>query len=530
MTFLSDDFLLSTPVARDLYHGVAARQPVIDYHNHLSPKDIAEDRRFDNLAQIWLEGDHYKWRAMRANGVPEELITGKDTGDFEKFKAWAGTVPHTLRNPLYVWTHLELRRHFGIGKLLDESTAESVWHEAGEQLAHGPLTARGILKKMNVEVICTTDDPADDLVWHRRAAMAGLTTRVLPTFRPDLALGVDNAAAFNAWCDRLGALADTDIRDLDTFVGAFTKRHDAFHATGCRLSDHGLETPFATDATEPELSAIFAKVRAGADASPQERQKFGTFVMLLTGRLDAARGWTMQLHIGAIRNLNTRLLARLGADAGADARVVPRPVGFRGPAAQNDLLQPESGGQRRVRRAGGDLQRRLRCGQGAVGLRLVVPRSGGGHARADRGALAARAALEIRRHADGFEVVPLLPASRIFPAHPLLDARLRCRHRPDTGPAGQSGAAGRRHLPRQRGASLRVRSVVDAEADRPQWPQRRASGGFRVAAAGAGLGTNWAKVSQVSRSMTFPRSSAKVSWSGQCGPTPHQSGPKGHIT
>lgn len=256
---------------------------------------------------------------MRANGVPEELITGKDTGDFEKFKAWAGTVPHTLRNPLYVWTHLELRRHFGIGKLLDESTAESVWHEAGEQLAHGPLTARGILKKMNVEVICTTDDPADDLVWHRRAAMAGLTTRVLPTFRPDLALGVDNAAAFNAWCDRLGALADTDIRDLDTFVGAFTKRHDAFHATGCRLSDHGLETPFATDATEPELSAIFAKVRAGADASPQERQKFGTFVMLLTGRLDAARGWTMQLHIGAIRNLNTRLLARLGADAGADA-------------------------------------------------------------------------------------------------------------------------------------------------------------------------------------------------------------------
>ncbi len=319
MSFLSDDFLLSTPVAQDLYHGVAAKQPVIDYHNHLSPKDIAENRRFDNLAQIWLEGDHYKWRAMRANGVPEDLITGKGTSDFDKFKAWSATVPHTLRNPLYVWTHLELRRHFGISKLLDESTAEGVWHEAREQLAHGPLTVHGILKKMNVEVVCTTDDPADDLVWHRKAALTDLGTRVLPTFRPDRAFGVDNPSAFNTWCDKVGELTLTDIRDLDSFVTAFTKRHDDFHATGCRLSDHGLETPFATDATEPELRAIFAKVRAGAPASPDERQKFGTFVMLLTGRLNAARHWTMQLHIGAIRNLNTRLLSRLGADAGVDS-------------------------------------------------------------------------------------------------------------------------------------------------------------------------------------------------------------------
>ena len=172
---------------------------------------------------------------------------------------------------------------------------------------------------MNVEVVCTTDDPADDLVWHRKAAKTDLATRVLPTFRPDRAFGVDNATAFNVWCDKLGELAATDIRDPDSFVAAFTKRHDDFHATGCRLSDHGLETPFATDATESELRAIFAKVRAGANASPEERQKFGTFVMLLTGRLNAAKGWTMQLHIGAIRNLNTRLLSRLGADAGVDA-------------------------------------------------------------------------------------------------------------------------------------------------------------------------------------------------------------------
>lgn len=319
MSFLSDDYLLTTPTARELYHGVAKSAPIIDYHNHLSPKDIAENRRFDNLAQIWLEGDHYKWRAMRAAGVNEDLITGKNTTDLEKFKAWAGTVPKTLRNPLYTWTHLELRRHFGINDLLDASTADKVWHDAREQLAHGPLTVHGILKKMNVEVVCTTDDPADDLVWHRLAAQTCATTKVLPTFRPDKAFTVDDAKGFNAWCDKLAATANTDIADFAALLSALSRRHDEFHATGCRLTDHGLETPFATECTDAEATAIFAKVRAGTDATPEEKQKFGTAIMLHVARLNATKGWTMQLHIGAIRNLNTRLLRRVGADAGVDS-------------------------------------------------------------------------------------------------------------------------------------------------------------------------------------------------------------------
>lgn len=319
MTFLHDDYLLTTPTARELYHGVAKSAPIIDYHNHLSPKDIAENRRFDNLAQIWLEGDHYKWRAMRAAGVNEDLITGKNTTDFEKFKAWAGTVPKTLRNPLYTWTHLELRRHFGINDLLEPQSAEKIWHTAREQLAHGPLTVHGLLKKMNVEVVCTTDDPADSLEWHEKAAKTGIATKVLPTFRPDKAFTVNDAKGFNAWCDKLAAAANTHIADFAGFLAALSRRHDDFHAIGCRLTDHGLTTVFATDATDAEVAAVFAKVRAGADATHEEREKFSTAVMLHVARLNAAKGWTMQLHMGAIRNLNTRLLRRIGADAGVDS-------------------------------------------------------------------------------------------------------------------------------------------------------------------------------------------------------------------
>ena len=319
MNFLHDDYLLTTPVACELYHEVAAAAEIIDYHNHLSPKDIAENRRFDNLAQVWLEGDHYKWRAMRAAGVNEDFITGKTTSDYDKFKAWAATVPQTLRNPLYTWTHLELRRHFGIMELLEPASADRIWHAANEQLAHGPLTVHGILAKMKVEVVCTTDDPADSLEWHEKAAKTCIVTKVLPTFRPDRAFAVDEAKGFNAWCDQLAAAANTDIRDLAGFIAAMEKRHADFHAAGCRLSDHGLETVFATECTDAEAKAIFAKVRAGADATADERQKFGTFVMLHLGRLNAAKGWTMQLHIGPIRNLNTRLLRRLGADAGVDS-------------------------------------------------------------------------------------------------------------------------------------------------------------------------------------------------------------------
>ncbi len=317
--FLGDDHLLFTPVARALYHGVARDLPVIDYHNHLSVRDIAADRRFDNLTQLWLEADHYKWRAMRANGVPEDRITGRATTDRQKFDAWAATVPHTLRNPLHTWTHLELRRTFGITELLEPASADRIWNLANERLRHGDLTVHGLLRRARVSVLCTTDDPADSLADHERIAASDLPTRVYPTFRPDAAFGVDDASVFNAWCDRLAAAAGRDIATMDDFLDALERRHEAFHRVGCRLSDHGLETVFATEASEAELRAIFAKVRAGADASPGERDRFGTRVMLHVGRLNAARGWTLQLHVGPIRNLNTRLRRRLGADAGADA-------------------------------------------------------------------------------------------------------------------------------------------------------------------------------------------------------------------
>ncbi len=317
-TFLGDDFLLQGEAARRLFHEYAADEPILDYHCHLSPKDIAEDRQFHDLFEIWLAGDHYKWRAMRANGIEERFCTG-DASPREKFLAWARTVPSTLRNPLYHWTHLELRRYFGIDTLLNENTAAAIWDEANERLATRELSTWGILKKFHVKALCTTDDPTDDLSYHAAIAAAGVSTRVYPTFRPDKALNVHLPEIFNAWVDRLARVSGIATESFAKFLDALRQRHDVFHQHGCRLSDHGISHCFADFPSEAVAARIFDTARSGLAATPAEHEQFASMLMLYFGHLDAEKGWTKQLHLGARRNANTKRLQQLGPDTGFDS-------------------------------------------------------------------------------------------------------------------------------------------------------------------------------------------------------------------
>jgi glucuronate isomerase len=318
MAFITEDFLLQSATARRLYHSYAADQPILDYHCHLSPKDIAEDRRFLDLFEIWLEGDHYKWRTMRANGVAERYCTG-DADRYEKFLAWARTVPHTLRNPLYHWTHLELQRYFEIDDLLDEKTAPRIWEQANQRLRDRDLSARGILEKFGVVALCTTDDPADSLQHHERLRSSGVSLRMLPAFRPDRALRTEDPAAFNEWVKRLGENANLDIVRFPDFLDALRRRHDDFHEHGCRLSDHGLDHCYDDVCSDREAASIFDKVRGGTRPTPSESAQFAGLLMLFFGHLDAETGWTKQLHLGAYRGANRRMLATVGRDTGFDS-------------------------------------------------------------------------------------------------------------------------------------------------------------------------------------------------------------------
>jgi glucuronate isomerase len=317
MDFIHDDFLLSTETSRRLYRDYAADEPILDYHSHLPAADIAEDRRFQNLYEIWLEGDHYKWRAMRANGVAERYCTG-DASPYEKFLAWARTVPFALRNPLYHWTHLELKRYFGIGELLDETNAKHIWNRANDCLLSDGLTARGILKKFQVRALCTSDDPCDDLAHHRAITAAGVDCRVYPTFRPDNALLVHRPEEFNGWVNHLGRASNRQISSLTDFLDALKQRHDSFHEVGARLSDHGLPHCHATPCGDSEAARIFANARAGQAANPDEHEGFASLLMLFFGRLDAERGWTKQMHLGPLRAVNTRALHEVGPHTGFD--------------------------------------------------------------------------------------------------------------------------------------------------------------------------------------------------------------------
>ncbi|MEI7732669.1 MAG: glucuronate isomerase [Verrucomicrobiota bacterium] len=318
--FIHEDFLLETKTARTLYHKYAADLPIIDYHCHLPPDQVARNHQFKNLAEIWLYGDHYKWRAMRSNGVAERFCTG-DASDWEKFQKWAETVPQTLRNPLYHWTHLELNRPFGIhNRLLNADTAKGIWDECNKKLAQPKFSCRGIMKQMKVEVVCTTDDPVHSLEHHKAIADdPSFGIKVLPTWRPDKAMAVESVENFNAYVDQLAAAANVNIKDYASFMQALRVRQDFFESVGCRLSDHGLETFYAEEYTEAEIKASFAKIRARKPLAPQEILKFKSAMLFEFGVMDAEKGWTQQFHFGALRNNNTRLFRKIGADIGCDS-------------------------------------------------------------------------------------------------------------------------------------------------------------------------------------------------------------------
>lgn len=318
MPFLTDDFLLTSDVARTLYHDFAADMPIYDYHCHLPPADLAANRTFDNLYDVWLAGDHYKWRAMRAAGINEDRITGKASAR-DKFFAWAETVPHTARNPLYHWTHMELRNPLGIDDLLlGPDTAEEIWERGNARLAEPAMSVQGLLHHWKVRLICTTDDPVDDLHHHDAHAAAGEACRMLPAFRPDRAYATDDPAAWGAWVDTLGAAADIEVRTFDDLLNALDRRCTFFHNQGCRLADHGLASVPARCATRDEANRAIRTLRDGRPPSPEHRDGLTALLLTELGRMYHARGWAWQVHVGALRNVNTRGLERNGRDTGYD--------------------------------------------------------------------------------------------------------------------------------------------------------------------------------------------------------------------
>ncbi len=316
---LSEDFLLDTPEARRLYHDFAADAPIIDYHNHLSAADIANDRAHETITKLWLETDHYKWRAMRANGVEEEFVTGS-APDYERFRRWAETVPYTIRNPLFHWTHLELDRAFGIDTMLSPSSARQIYDKANELLASPEFRMRRLTERSGAQVLCTTDDPADTLEYHRLLRHdTSYGVQVFPTFRPDRALGIRAPKSFNDWLEVLGERTKRDITTFADFLQALHSRHDDFHEVGCRIADHGLETFPAADYSDRAAASVFRDARAGKEVGHNEANLFRSAVCYHLARMNHAKGWVQQFHVGPIRNVNTRLRKQVGADAGCDA-------------------------------------------------------------------------------------------------------------------------------------------------------------------------------------------------------------------
>jgi glucuronate isomerase len=344
--FMNEDFLLPDRPSRRLFHDYAEGMPIIDYHCHLPPADVASDARFRDIAHAWLGGDHYKWRAMRANGVPEEDVTGHPA-DKRSFMAWARTVPRLVGNPLYHWTQLELKRYFGVGEPLREESAERIWRTCNERLTEPEFGARALLRRMRVEALCTTDDPADGLEVHssyaeHRVSVPGDPVMV-PAFRPDKALAVESPKAWRDYLSRLGVAASVQIGSFRTLVEALELRHSFFHEKGCRLSDHALVQVPGSPVPDSRAEALFARAFSGeggaSELSPEEAEELKTALLLEVARMDARRGWTMQLHLAAMRNLNSRMLAALGPDTGYDA--VNDPVRAAPLAAFLDALESE---------------------------------------------------------------------------------------------------------------------------------------------------------------------------------------------
>ena len=323
MSFINDDFMLSCNTAKQLYHEHAEKMPIIDYHCHLVPQQIAENIQFRDITQLWLVdghyGDHYKWRAMRANGVSEDYLTGGKHSAWETFEKWAETVPYTMRNPLYHWTHLELKRVFGIDKLLSPKTAREIFEECNAKLATDEFRGQALIRKFNVETVCTTDDPADDLRWHKMIAEHPFGTRVIPAWRPDKAMAIEDPASYNEYLKKLGEAAGIEIRSYADLREALQRRHDYFSSMGSKLSDHGLENFYAEDYTEAEIENIFKGVLAGRKPEPAELNKFRSAFLYDQAVMDAEAGWVQQFHIGAIRNNNSRMFKLVGPDTGYDA-------------------------------------------------------------------------------------------------------------------------------------------------------------------------------------------------------------------
>lgn len=318
-SFIHQNFLLQNETAQELYHNHSAEQPIIDYHCHLPPKEIVEDTNYKNMTHIWLSGDHYKWRAMRTCGVDEKYITGS-ASDKDKFLAWASTVPKTLKNPLYHWTHMELKKPFEIERLLNEDTAPAIWDECNEMLQSPEFSARELLKRKRVKVVATTDDPTDDLEHHKKLRKEDLDDFIMvPTFRPDRGMEIENGDEFRQWVEQLGEAADQDISTFTDFIDALKKRHDAFDELGCRASDHGIDKPYSDPFTDLQIDQIFKKVLGGTDPTEEEIRRFKSAFLYYCGKMDAEKGWVYQMHIGAIRNNNTRMMKKLGRDTGFDS-------------------------------------------------------------------------------------------------------------------------------------------------------------------------------------------------------------------
>lgn len=317
-SFLDQNFLLKNKTAERLYHDYAKDMPIIDYHCHLDPEQMAGNVNFKNLTEIWLKGDHYKWRAMRANGINEEFITGGKS-DWEKFEQWALTVPYTLRNPLYHWTHLELQRYFDTHELLSPKTAESIYNNCTQKLQKPEYSVQSLITKMNVEVICTTDDPLDGLEHHQRIKGGNWPVKVFPAFRPDKAMNADDLKALNEYIDKLEAIENTSIASYEDYLITLKKRHDYFAENGCTVSDHGLEQLYAENFTGQEISAIFNKIRLQKELEPIEVLKFRSAMVYEFALWDHEKGWVQQYHIGALRNNNSRAYRETGPDTGYDS-------------------------------------------------------------------------------------------------------------------------------------------------------------------------------------------------------------------
>jgi len=316
--FMDDNFLLDNAAAEKLYHSFAKDLPIIDYHCHLDPADIASDRNFENISQVWLAGDHYKWRAMRACGIQEKYCSG-NAADEEKFMKWSEIVPFTLRNPLFHWTHLELRRYFGIDELLTPQTAKSIYGKTSNLLQSKEYSVRNLLRKMKVEVVCTTDDPVDSLEHHQKIRDDKFEIKVLPTWRPDKAMAIENISTYNSYLDRLQEVSEHPIKNFMDLLEALMIRHDFFDSMGCRLSDHGLETFYYADYEHEEIEAIFNQVRSNKSVSGQDQLKFKTAMLVELAVMDHDKGWTQQFHVGALRNNNTRMYDKIGPDTGFDS-------------------------------------------------------------------------------------------------------------------------------------------------------------------------------------------------------------------